>query len=85
MGKLKGRNIYPPSQKTTRMRVDESEERTASGDVTGWASHTACQGDNPAVSFAKQNRRGKYRYHGHARGVVFHSKIPGIKDKETFL
>jgi len=32
------------------MRVDECEERTASGDVTGWASHTACQGDNPALA-----------------------------------
>jgi len=27
--------------------VDEWEERIASGDVTGWASHTACQGDDP--------------------------------------
>jgi hypothetical protein len=25
--------------------------------------------DNPASSFAKQNWRGQYRYHGHARGV----------------
>jgi len=66
------KKIYPPSQNTTRMHVDECEEKTASGDVTKWASCTRSRGeDNPAVSFAKQNWRGKYGYHGLARGV-FH-------------
>jgi hypothetical protein len=66
--------IYPPSQKTTGLPVGEREEEIASGDLTGWASHTAHQRDNPAVSFAKQNWRGKFRYHALARGV-FHLAI----------
>jgi len=39
--------LYPPSQKTTCMHVDECEEVTASGDVTEWTSYTVRQGDNP--------------------------------------
>ncbi|MFH0839342.1 MAG: discoidin domain-containing protein [Candidatus Omnitrophota bacterium] len=60
------------------MHADECEEKTASGDVTKWASCSQSRGITP-TSMQKLSKRisayltsrGKFRYHGLARGV-FH-------------
>ncbi len=61
--------LYPPSQKTTCMHVDECEEKTASGDVTKWTSHKHSRG----ITLDIEDVKGKFRYHGLARGV-FHNR-----------
>jgi hypothetical protein len=65
----KDRNFIPPSQNTLGLPGENSEETASAGCHWMASPLRHVWRDNPAGGFAKQNRRGQYRYHGHAYGV----------------